>query len=99
MTKKQFVQPDAETENADWKKFKSQSDQKIASNEKRVGEFKEQSIKISKNLRESFNKKVSDLERKNTALKGKMKDYLEDRTEKQEKFKDEFKTSMNKLSE
>jgi len=99
MAKKTFVQPDAETENAEWREFRNQSDEKIATNDKRVREFKKQSIKISKNLRGSFNKKVSDLERRNTALKKKMKDYTKDRTEKQEKFKDEFSKSLNELSE
>ena len=88
----------AETENAEWQKFKTESDEQITGNEIRVGEFKQQAKKIKKNLKTAFDKKVSDLEQKNTSLKKKMKDYTDDRTDKQEKFKKEFTKSMKELA-
>ena len=98
MINKQRVSANAETENAEWQKFKAESDEQITSNEKKVGQFKQQAKSINKKMKTTFNNKVLDFEQKNTALKKRMKDYTEDRTDKQEKFKIEFSRGSSELT-
>ena len=86
------------SENAEWEKFKKESDEKILNNEKRVGEYKQQAGKMKKSVKTNFDKNVSDLEKKNNVLKQKMKNYSDDRTDRQEKFTNDFSKGMNELT-
>ena len=101
MIKKLLSEPikvtNVQTENEDWLKFKSDSDEKMSSSEKRVDEFKKQSGKIKRSLQSGFNKKVAHLEQKNIAVRKKMKDYTDDTMDKQKKFKKEFTKDVNNL--
>ncbi len=98
MTNKPNGSANAKSQNPEWEKFKEDSDVKIANNEKKVGEYKEQANKMKKNVKASFDKNVSSLEKKNNDLKQKMKNYTDDRADRQEKFTKDFSQGMNELT-
>ena len=80
----------------DWKIFKIESQQKIRENEMRIAELKVKMRKSGKLLDPLFDKKIENLEQKNTDLKAKIIAY--DKTQSNwEEFKREFKHDMDEL--
>ena len=87
----------AETENEQWNKFQHDSGERITDNEKRIDIYKHQSNRIRRNMKLTFDKTVFNLEKKNNALRKMMKEFTDDITKRQEKFKEDFNKSMEEL--
>ena len=80
----------------DWKNFKLESEQMIKENDLRIAELKVKMKKSGKLLDPLFDKKIENLEQKNTDLKAKIKAYDKSQTN-WEEFKREFKHDMDEL--
>lgn len=89
-----IAQKDSVTE---FKKFKKESEEKIAANEKSIVDFKTKIAKEKKETRAANEKKIAKLEQKNVELKKKLESYKEGDKEKWDKFKTEFNHDMDEL--
>jgi cell division protein ZapA (FtsZ GTPase activity inhibitor) len=67
---------DAQTEFfAEWRTFKSESEQKIKANEKIIDAFKENMEKAGSKVKAKYSNEVAELEQKNRDLKKKLEDH------------------------
>ena len=87
-----------QTENENWQKFKSEADEKITLSENKVDEFKKQSNRINRNDKSKYNGKVIQLEQKNSKLRKKMEAYVDDRSDRQDKFTEDFSKDMKEIT-
>jgi hypothetical protein len=62
-----------------WQRLKGKSEAQIKDNDKRISTFKTQRVRASKIFRETYDRRVAELERRNAALKGGLVDYKGDR--------------------
>jgi hypothetical protein len=87
---------DAQAEyRAEWQTFKSESEQTIAANEKRIDAFKEKMEKAGHKAKAKYRKEVAVLEQKNHDLKNKLEEYKDEGRSKWEEFKTNFKHDMD----
>ena len=70
-----------------WQRLKSKSEGQIRDNDRRISTFKAQRIRASKTFRETYDRRVAELERRNVALEGKLNDYKGDRGDTLARFK------------
>ena len=82
---------------SDYQNFKKESDAKIKNNEKSIADLKVKSSKISQKNQAAYQKKVGELEQKNTKLKNELADYKEGTPDKWSSFKTEFNHDINEL--
>jgi hypothetical protein len=82
---------------SDYQNFKKESDAKIKDNEKSIADLKVKSAKIEQKNKAAYEKKVNDLEQKNTKLKDELADYKEGSPDKWTSFKNEFNHDINEL--
>jgi hypothetical protein len=98
------VQNDANAESQkaataeEWKAFKSESEQKISDNEKRIAELKVKMAKPGKVLDPVYEKKIDILEDKNNDLRTKLATYDHSQSN-WESFKSEFNHDMDELGQ
>ncbi len=78
-------------------KYRKETADKIAANEKSIAEFKIRKDADKKEAKEEYQKKIAELELKNSDMKLKMDDYKETSKEEWEKFKTEFDQDMLEL--
>ncbi len=76
---------------------KKETAEKIEVNNKSIAEFKTRIEHEKKTAKADYNKKIAELEQKNTDMKNKMDDYKADGKENWEKFKKEFNHDMDEL--
>lgn len=79
--------------------YRVETADRIAANEKSIGEFNSRIAKEKKEARADYQKKIDDLNAKNTDLKKTMDDYEANGKEGWEAFKINFNRSMDELSE
>lgn len=82
---------------ADIKKYRKETADKIAVNEKNLAEFKARIEHEKKDAKADYKKKIAELEQKNSDMKKKIDDYQLEGKEKWEIFKTEFSHSMDEL--
>ncbi len=80
---------------AEWQTFKSEYEQKIEANEKRLDAFKEKMEKAGPEVKAKYIKEIALLEQKNNDLKMKLADYKDDGQSNWEEFKTNFKKDMD----
>ena len=79
--------------------FRTVSAQKIADHEKSLTEFKARIAKEKKENRAKYQKKLSELELKNSDLKKRLDDFKEESQDKWDEFKSTFNRDMDELGE
>lgn len=77
--------------------FKQESNVKIKHNEKRIAELKLKYSKLNSEEKVEYQKKLAELEQKNTELNGKLNSYKIHEDKKWKSFKSEFNHDMNEL--
>lgn len=82
---------------ADIEKFRKETADKIAANDKSIAEFKARIENDKKDAKADYNKKIAELEQKNSDMKKKLDDYKAEGKESWEKFKTEFSHDMEEL--
>jgi len=85
--------------NAEYEKFKLESEEKITANEKIIADLKEYSKSIKKEMKADYEKAITSLEQKNEVMKAKVKNYKNDGNEKWQSFKREFNHDMDELGQ
>lgn len=78
--------------------FKKESEEKINAHAKSIAEFKVRLANEKIENRNNYEKKLEELDQKNTDMKKKLDDYNEEGREKWETFKLEFSRNMDELS-
>ena len=81
----------------DIENYRKESDARIEANNQSIIEFKKRIETEKKSAREEYNKKIAELEVKNSDMKKKMDEYKADSKENWQKFKTEFSTDMDNL--
>ena len=81
----------------EYQKFKKESDEKISAHEKSIIEFRVRIATEKKENRAQYEKKLAELEQKNSDMKKKMDEYKEEGKDKWEIFKNEFSHDMEEL--
>ncbi len=84
-------------ENNNWKNFKNKSDEIITKNEVLLDDFKKNKGRIPHKLKPDYSQKVTELEENIDLLKNQMNDFIQERTNRQEKFTNDFSRKMNEL--
>lgn len=82
---------------ADIAKFKAETDEKTAANAKALAEFKLRVATEKKETREAYNKKIAELEKKDSDLKKRLADYKANGKDNWQIFKAEFSRDMDEL--
>lgn len=82
---------------ADVEKYRKETAEKIAANDKSIAEFKARIALEKKDAQVVYNQKVVVLEQKNSDLKKKMDVFKADSKEEWEKFKIEFSKDLDEL--
>ena len=82
---------------ADIENYRKETADKITANDKSIVEFKARIEHEKKATKAEYNKKLTELEQKNSDLKKKLDDYKSDGKEKWETFKAEFSHDMDEL--
>ncbi len=83
----------------DLKKFKTESDKRIAANKKTILALKEKSKSIEATAKTQFDSSIDVLEEKNQLLNKKMENYSDFSSDKWESFKIEFNQDMDELGQ
>jgi outer membrane PBP1 activator LpoA protein len=78
-------------------KYKQESADKLAANEKSIAEFKARIATEKKSAKKEYAMKIAALEQKNSDLKKKMDEYKENGKENWEMFKTEFNRDMDEI--
>jgi DNA repair exonuclease SbcCD ATPase subunit len=87
---------DVQAERAkEWQAFKTESEQQIADNDKRIDAFKEKMDKAGPKAKAKYSKEVAELKKKNHELKEKLEDYKDGDQSKWQEFKTNFKADMD----
>ncbi|MBC7411219.1 MAG: hypothetical protein H7331_02030 [Bacteroidia bacterium] len=81
----------------DIEKYKIETANKIAANDKSIADIKVKVLSQKEDVRDKYVKRIEKLERKNTDLKKRMDDYKASGKENWEHFKLEFKSDMDDL--
>ena len=82
---------------ADMEKYREETKNKISANDKSIAEFKKR-IELEKNdAKADYNKKIAELEQKNSDSKKKMDEYKAEGKENWDVFKAEFSRDMDAL--
>lgn len=97
---KNDIRSDAQValESAEWKAFKTEAEEKIAKNEVRISELRDNMKKSGKIMDSVYEQKIENLTQKNNELKNKISAY-EEKQSNWETFKTEFNHDMNELGE
>ena len=82
---------------SEYQKFKLASDEKIATHEKNIAEFKTKIAKEKKENRAVYERKLASLERKNSNMKKKLVNYKIEEKYSWEKFKIAYNRDMDEL--
>lgn len=77
--------------------FRRENEEKFIQNVRSIEEFKARIKLQKKSARAEYNKKIADLEQKNSDMKRKMDDYQDSGKEQWAKFKDEFSHDMEEI--
>jgi hypothetical protein len=87
---------DARAERAkEWQAFKTESELQIAANEKRIDAYEAKMEKAGPKAKAKYSKEVTELKKKNHALKEKLEDYKDGDPSKWQEFKTNFKADMD----
>ncbi|MGD0709613.1 MAG: hypothetical protein ABR968_00380 [Bacteroidales bacterium] len=78
--------------------FKNESEDKINANAKSLADFKARIANEKADIKIKYEKKLADLDQKNSDLRKKLDDYKEEGKEKWEAFKADFSNNMEELS-
>ncbi len=92
---KQGLKDDQTKYLAEWQTFKSESEQTIEANEKRIDAFKDKMDKAGRKAKAKYSKEVAVLEQNNRDLKKKLEDYKDEGQSKWEEFKTNFNHDMD----
>ena len=84
---------------AEYTKFKSESEQRMLDNDNQISELKASKEKMKKEAKEDYDKAIADLEQKNSNMRIKMNEYKEEGNDKWESFKREFNHDMDELGQ
>ena len=79
--------------------FKNESQQKISAHEKSIAEFKARIAAEKQENKVAYEKKIAELENKNSDLKRKLEEYKEDGQTKWTEFKSKFSHDMSELGQ
>ena len=79
--------------------YRKEATEKINANNKSIAEFNERIAKEKSAAKADYQKKIAELETKNSDLEKKLTDYKDDGKEYWEKFKTEFNHQMTDLGE
>ena len=79
--------------------FKEENKIKIAANEKSIADFKARIAAQKLDAKSDYNKRILELETKNSDFKKRLEDYKESSKEKWDAFKTEFNSDMIELNE
>jgi len=82
----------------EYQKFKVASDEKIATHEKNIAEFKTKIANEKKENRAVYERKLANLEKKNSNMKKKLANYKAEEKDNWEKFKIAYNRDMENLS-
>ncbi|RPI72643.1 MAG: peptidase M23 [Ignavibacteriales bacterium] len=82
----------------EWQLFKSESEEKISDNEKRIAELKVKMKKPGKVLDAQYEKRIDALEQKNRELRTKLENYEKSQSD-WETFKREFNHDMDEIGQ
>ncbi|MCX6257439.1 MAG: hypothetical protein NTW49_06025 [Bacteroidia bacterium] len=82
---------------AEYQNFKKESQDKLTANEKSIAKFKARIAKEKKENRAKYEKKLAELDQKNSDLKKKLDEYKEDGKIKWANFKSDFNNDMDGL--
>lgn len=77
--------------------FKKQAADRISANDSSIASFKERIKHGKKQAKAEYDKKIDDLEQKNTDMKKRIDDYKAEGKEKWETFKKDFSHGMDEL--
>lgn len=83
----------------DMENYKVVTAEKISANEKSIAEFKARVAQSKKDAKKDYEKKIGELEQKNTDMKRKLDEYKLEGKEMWDSFKIEFNHDMDELSE
>jgi predicted RNase H-like nuclease (RuvC/YqgF family) len=82
---------------AEWQAFKTESEQKIEANEKRIDAFKQKMEHAGTKVKAQYKKDVAALKEKNRELKKKLEEYKDEGQGKWEEFKTNFNNDMDSV--
>jgi hypothetical protein len=82
---------------ADYKLFKQQSEERIANNEKTIAAFKASRAAGKKQITESEQKMIDDIEQRNIDMRKKIAKYKENGKDNWAAFREEFNHDMDEL--
>jgi chromosome segregation ATPase len=77
--------------------YKKENETRIATNDQLISDFKVRIANEKKAVKDEYNKKIAELEQKNTDTRRKLDEYKAESKEKWESFKSEFNRDMDEL--
>lgn len=83
--------------NEEYTKFQMESEERMIENDKQIAELKANKAKLKQEAKADYDKKIKDIEERNSALRIKMNEYKEEGNDKWESFKREFNHDMDEL--
>jgi acetyl-CoA carboxylase alpha subunit len=91
---------DTKKQDDDYKKYRTEQEQKIRENEKVIAELKTKKSQVKKEKLTNYENKINELEKKNNELRKKIiVNYKNQGVSKWESFKNEFNHDMGELKE
>ncbi len=87
---------EAKQDSIDYVNFKKENEKKIRENDKKIADFKTSLENEKQEVKDKYNQKIVDAEKKNNELRKKIADYKKDNT-KWDQFKREFNHDMDEL--
>lgn len=89
-----------QSDTSGYKAFRADMEKKIDENDKKIAELKAKKHEGTQEVKDKYNKKVSDLEQKNKDLRKRITEYKETNDKsKWESFKREFKHDMKEMGQ
>lgn len=85
--------------NAEYEEFRIEAEKQIKENESLIADLKEESKKIKSEAKTQYEKTIADLEKRNDAMRTKIRNYKNERDEKWEAFKREIDHDVKELSQ
>ena len=83
--------------NEEYIKFQLESEERMIENDRQIAELKANKAQLKKEAKADYDKKIKDIEERNSALRIKMNEYKEEGNDKWESFKREFNHDMDEL--
>jgi DNA anti-recombination protein RmuC len=80
-------------------KFREQTNEVIASNERKIAEIKANRENNKSDVQKEYRKDIDELEAKNAELKTRLNDYKDEGSEKWNSFREEFNRDMDQLGQ